>query len=414
MTTAVRTFWGELQHKVGRLAIDVLADRVARARPVERVLADPVLGRHRRRHQGHPEEHHRRARAGAPSMNFVLTAEQLGVGAVAAKLLDQELPLPRVRELAELASPGPPRSRSTRHLAPSAPSWAGSHSASRRRSAGSGAARSRRCMLFTELGRHLAPGPFASTVVAGWVAAAAGSRELADETSSTAGAGPASWWGTSCSTPSRAASSCASRERPASSFEVRPLDRGRERRPLGSALHASRRATWSRARTTRCCSRAAQLLVSAMELGIADAVLDMSVDYAKFRHPVRQADRHVPGGEAPLLGHGDPRPRRARPDPLRRVPRRGQGRRRRLPGGGRQDDRDEGREAQHRRQRPEPRRDRLHRGARRRALRAPGAHARVRARRGARGHARRCSRSTGTASRRCRRPSRTGSATVEA
>ena len=24
MTTAVRTFWGELQHKVGRLAVDVL------------------------------------------------------------------------------------------------------------------------------------------------------------------------------------------------------------------------------------------------------------------------------------------------------------------------------------------------------------------------------------------------------
>ena len=106
MTTAVRTFWGELQHKVGRLAIDVLGSDSARARNLERVLADAVLGGNSRGHQGHPEEHHRRAGAGPAEMKFVLASEQLEVGVVAAKFLSDRLPLPMVRQLADHADSG--------------------------------------------------------------------------------------------------------------------------------------------------------------------------------------------------------------------------------------------------------------------------------------------------------------------
>ena len=85
----------------------------------------------------------------------------------------------------------------------------------------------------------------------------------------------------------------------------------------------------------------AQLLISAMELGIAEAVLDDVRRVREVPPSVRQADRHVPGRQAPVLGHGDTSPRRSCADAVRGVPCREQNRRRPIPGGGRKDGRDE-------------------------------------------------------------------------
>ena len=107
-------------------------------------------------------------------MKFVLTPEQLDVGAVAAKLLSDRLSLPKVRELAERAESG------ASVLAVDESTWAecaelGWFGLGVPASLGGvGYGPVEEIMLFTELGRHLAPGPFASTAVAGWLAAAAG------------------------------------------------------------------------------------------------------------------------------------------------------------------------------------------------------------------------------------------------
>ncbi len=136
-------------------------------------------------------------------------------------------------------------------------------------------------MLFTELGRHLAPGPFVSTVAAGWVAAATGKRELAAsifEGRRRAGLEVGSFIldgepgglvvrfvGARCEV-----------------LEIGRLE------PVPTVDPSVRLARGSVGSTVAALEdpllfARAQLLVSAMELGIAEAVRDMSVEYAKVR-----------------------------------------------------------------------------------------------------------------------------------
>ena len=136
-------------------------------------------------------------------------------------------------------------------------------------------------LLFCELGRHLAPGPFASTVVAAWVAAAAGSREVAEDLFDgrrRAGlvVGPFAldaepdglvvrFEGTTCELVQVRALTEARSVDP--SVRLSRVEAGDVVASLDDALLFAR----------------AQLLVSAMELGVSLAVLDMSVAYAKVR-----------------------------------------------------------------------------------------------------------------------------------
>jgi alkylation response protein AidB-like acyl-CoA dehydrogenase len=214
-------------------------------------------------------------------MKFVLTSEQLDVGTVAAKLLGQQLPLPRLRELAQAAETG------TTALAVDATVWqqcAGlgwfalgvpsSHG-------GVGCGPIEEVLLFTELGRHLAPGPYASTVVGAWVAAAAGAHEVAEALfdgrrraglevgqfvlDAEPGGLVVRFTGSAC--------------------ELRQVDGLDEAPSVDPSVRLARGAVGrvvARLEDPLLFSRA-QLLVSAMELGVAQAVLDMSVEYAKFR-----------------------------------------------------------------------------------------------------------------------------------
>ena len=170
-------------HLLGRAAAQgrPVGDRrarpgVARARRVERVLAAPVLGGHRRRHEGHPEEHHRRARPGvAAMMHLALSPEQLEVAAVAEKFLSNELPLATVRALADADTPLAIDDTTWRRCADMG--WFALGVPETRGGVGFGPVEE--FALFRELGRHLTPGPFVSTVIAGWVAAATRDEPLA-------------------------------------------------------------------------------------------------------------------------------------------------------------------------------------------------------------------------------------------
>ena len=78
-----------------------------------------------------------------------------------------------------------------------------------------------------------------------------------------------------------------------------------------------------RRRSCRRVSTAASCGIAAQQCGLADRMLELTVDYVKERQPVRRAGRLVPGGEAP------PRERahRARVRAPARLPRRGHARR---------------------------------------------------------------------------------------
>ena len=215
-------------------------------------------------------------------MNFVLTPEQRDVGAVAQKFLAQELPLPRIRELAEAADTG------SAPLAIDDATWSrcadmGWFALGIPESLGGvGCGPIEEFMLFTELGRQLAPGPFVSTVIAGWISAAAGAEELAgDLFEGRVRAGPAGRRVRARRRARRAGGpppGDSRRHLPGREPDVRwPASTRRCAWPGPCSV-----ARWPRS-TIRSCWPRAQLLVSAMELGIADAVLSMSVDYAKTR-----------------------------------------------------------------------------------------------------------------------------------
>jgi alkylation response protein AidB-like acyl-CoA dehydrogenase len=215
-------------------------------------------------------------------MKFVLSPEQLDVAAVAAKVLSERLPMPRVRELAESAESGAlalavddetwDRCAELGWFGLGVPDALG----------GVGCGPIEEIMLFTELGRHLAPGPFASTVIAGWVAAASGDDALATSVfegrrraglevggfvlDAEPGGLVVRFEGMAC--------------------ELVSIDGVDQVPSVDPSVRLSRRgtaATVARLEDPLVEARA-QLLISSMELGIAQAVLEMSVEYAKFRH----------------------------------------------------------------------------------------------------------------------------------
>jgi alkylation response protein AidB-like acyl-CoA dehydrogenase len=107
-------------------------------------------------------------------MNLAPSQDQQAVAAMANEFLEQELPIARLRELAEDRD-GPALDEHTWKrcaglgwLALGLSEEAG----------GSGFGLPEEVMLFRELGRHLAPGPFLSSVIGARVAAAAGASEL--------------------------------------------------------------------------------------------------------------------------------------------------------------------------------------------------------------------------------------------
>ncbi len=215
-------------------------------------------------------------------MKFVLTPEQLDVGAVAAKLLSDRLSLPKVRELADRAESG------ASVLAVDESTWAecaelGWFGLGVPASLGGvGYGPVEEIMLFTELGRHLAPGPFASTAVAGWLAAAAGERELADEIFE--GRRRAGLVVGDFIVDGEPGGLVVRLEGGSSElFEIDRLDAVPSVDPSVRLARVASGPTVVRLEDPLLAARA-QLLISAMELGIAEAVLEMSVEYAKFRH----------------------------------------------------------------------------------------------------------------------------------
>jgi alkylation response protein AidB-like acyl-CoA dehydrogenase len=221
-------------------------------------------------------------------MRFVLSSEQLEVGTVAAKVLGQQVPLARLRELADAAEAG------ELALAIDEEAWRqcaelGWFALGIPASLGGvGCGPIEEVLLFIELGRHLAPGPFASTVMAAWIAAASGHDDLASQLidgSRRAGlevdgflmdAEPS---GLVVRVEGAVSSLCevgAVVPVPSVDASVR-LARG----GVGEIV--------ARVEDPLLVARS-QLLFSAMELGIAQAVLDMSVEYAKFR---RQFDKPI-------------------------------------------------------------------------------------------------------------------------
>lgn len=107
-------------------------------------------------------------------MNLAFTTEQAEIAAAAERFLGKELPISRVRELAGAAGPALDEAtwaECARNgwLALGLPESVG----------GLGLGARAEVMLFRELGRHLTPGPFRSTVLAAHAALAAGEDGLA-------------------------------------------------------------------------------------------------------------------------------------------------------------------------------------------------------------------------------------------
>ena len=221
-------------------------------------------------------------------MRIKLTDQQRDVGVVAAKFLEERIPLARLRELADEAEAGKSvlAIEESTWASCAALGWFGlgipaSHG-------GVGCGPVEEVILFTELGRHLAPGPFVSTVMAGWIATGADEPDLAaDFVEGRRRAGlevgrfvqDGEPGGYVVSVTGSTLELCEIRSSvpvPSVDGSVR-LSMGAKGTPVAAVNDPQLRAR-------------AQLLVSAMELGIARATLDMSVEYAKVR---TQFDRPI-------------------------------------------------------------------------------------------------------------------------
>jgi len=206
-----------------------------------------------------------------------LSPEQLEVAAVAEKFLATELPLNKVRSLAETDTPSTIDDGTWRHCADLG--WFGLGVPESRGGVGFGPVEE--FALFRELGRHLTPGPFIPTVIAGWVAAAVDDERLAADLFGGArragllvdryvfdgevGGLAVGFDGDTC----RVATISSLDPRPSVDASVRLVvaELGEPIAECTDALLLAR----------------AQVLVAATQLGIADAVRDMSVEYAKQR-----------------------------------------------------------------------------------------------------------------------------------
>jgi len=214
-------------------------------------------------------------------MKFVLSSEQLEVGTVAAKVLGQLVPFARLRELADAAEAGESAlaidEETWRQCAELG--WFGLGIPASLGGVGCGPIEE--VLLFVELGRHLAPGPFASTVIASWVASASGHHDLAAQFMD--GSRRAGLVVDEFLVDAEPGGLVVQFEGPSCSLcEVGALEQVPS---VDASVRLARRdvrAVVARVDDPLLAGRA-QLLISAMELGIAQAVLDMSVEYAKFR-----------------------------------------------------------------------------------------------------------------------------------
>src|SRR4051794_30263170 len=108
-------------------------------------------------------------------MHLALTNEQIEIGAVAQKFLAKELPIPTIRALSDADTPLVIGESTWRQCAEMG--WLALGVPESRGGIGYGPVEE--FVLFRELGRHIAPGPFLSTVVAGWIAAGSNDEALA-------------------------------------------------------------------------------------------------------------------------------------------------------------------------------------------------------------------------------------------
>jgi alkylation response protein AidB-like acyl-CoA dehydrogenase len=210
-------------------------------------------------------------------MHLALSAEQLEVAAVAEKFLANELPLPTVRALADADAPLAIDDATWRRCADMG--WFALGVPESRGGVGFGPVEE--FALFRELGRRLSPGPFIPTVIAGWVAAAIDNAPLATDLFAGArraglvvdryvydgevGGLAVDFDDDSC------------RVTTISSLDPRPSVDASVRLAVGELGE-----TIAECRDPLLLSRA-QILVAATQLGIADAVRDMSIEYAKER-----------------------------------------------------------------------------------------------------------------------------------
>lgn len=107
-------------------------------------------------------------------MNLAPSQDQQAVAAMANEFLGQELPIARLRELAQERN-GPALDEQTWKRC-AALGWLALGLSEE--AGGSGFGLPEEVMLFRELGRHLAPGPFLASVIGARVAATAGASEL--------------------------------------------------------------------------------------------------------------------------------------------------------------------------------------------------------------------------------------------
>ena len=147
--------WAEVNQSLTELAMDVAGSRAVSRRPVAVPLPARPRELDRGRHDRDPQEHRRRARAGAAArMNFDLSEDQRTIKSTAREFLAARYPLAEVRRLALEEERGF-TDRSGRRSSRSAG----------RRSPSSGTVEM--VVVAEELGYALAPTPLQSTWAAG-------------------------------------------------------------------------------------------------------------------------------------------------------------------------------------------------------------------------------------------------------
>lgn len=210
-------------------------------------------------------------------MNIDFDEDQREIAATAAAFLRQRLPLDRLRELSDAESESVVDEATWREYA--AMGWLSLGLPERLGGVGVGA--TAEAALFIELGRGLAPGPVLPTVIAGWVCASAGESELAQQLADgSVRAGLT--LGELVLDGAAGQLAVTFQDNRCELREISQLERVTSIDKSVRTHRASRGGVVAVADDPLLLARA-QLLVAAMELGIATAVRDMSVEYAKTR-----------------------------------------------------------------------------------------------------------------------------------
>ncbi len=210
-------------------------------------------------------------------MHLALSPEQLEIAAVAEKFLANELPLAKIRVLADGDTPLAIDDGTWKRCADMG--WFALGIPETRGGVGFGPVEE--FVLFRELGRHLTPGPFISTVIAGWIAVAAGDERLSAELfggnsraalvvnnlvlDGEMGGLAVHFDHHTCRLST--IKTLEPRQSVDSSVRLAAADLGETVAEASDPMIVSR----------------AQILVAGMQLGIANATRDMSVEYSKVR-----------------------------------------------------------------------------------------------------------------------------------